>query len=226
MPAPTLKDFVIVTSNALKISEYQRFAGPDLQLARGEDLPEVLGTPDEIIIHKALLAGEGRMVEDAIMWIDGEAHVDVKWKIPALLRGEYPLGAKLVWEVRLGVLHEGVVYAYLGQTHGTLQTFDTEGFGMDPVFCVDGVGKTLSRLDVEKTKDQYSARQFAMTSVFESKPYLAISRETIPEWVGAWQNDDQPVLSGSGNGKPADKAPAKPYKPRHEGNDCAGQVLE
>lgn len=206
MPTPTLKDFVIVTSNAQKIAEYQRFAGNELRVAPGEDLPEVLGTPDEIILHKALLAGEGRMVEDAIMWIDGEAHVDVKWKIPALLRGEYPIGAKLVWEVRLGVLHEGVVYAYLGQTHGTIQAFDTEGFGMDPVFRVDGVGKSLSRLAVENVKDDYSARRFATTNVFDAKPYLAINRDAIPEWGGAWQNDDQPPVSKETTQAPQDAA--------------------
>lgn len=216
MPIPTLQDIVIVTSNALKISEYQRFAGPDLQLAAGADLPEVLGTPDEIIIHKALLAGEGRMVEDAIMWIDGEVHVDVKWKIPALLRGEYPLGAKLVWEVRLGVLHQGVVYAYLGQTHGTLQAFDTDGFGMDPIFCVDGVGKSLSRLAVENRKDEYSARRFATKNVFDAKPYLTVSRESIPEWAGAWQNDDDP---SAGKNLSANKPPVSKLKAPSRASD-------
>jgi inosine/xanthosine triphosphate pyrophosphatase family protein len=224
MPTPTLKDFVIVTSNALKIAEYQRFAGDQLRVEPGADLPEVLGTPDEIIIHKALLAGEGRMVEDAIMWIDGKAHVDVKWKIPALLRGEYPVGAKLVWEVRLGVLHEGVVYAYLGQTHGTIQVFDTDGFGMDPVFRVDGVGKSLSRLAVENVKDQYSARCFAAKNVFEAKPYLTVSRDSVLEWAGAWQNDDQPPLVNHAIAKPPQDATAK--RPRASLKHTDSNVLE
>lgn len=189
MSAPTLNDFVIVTSNDQKIAEYARFAGPNLKVAPGPDLPEVLGTPDEIIIHKALMAGEGCMVEDAIMWIDGEAHVDVKWKIPALLRGEYPVGAKLVWEVRLGVLHKGTVYAYLGQTFGTLQAFDVAGLGMDPVFNVDTVNKTLARLCEEGRKDEFSARRFAAVNVFESTPYLAIHQDDIQPWQGQYQNE-------------------------------------
>jgi hypothetical protein len=98
---------------------------------------------------------------------------------------------------------------------------------MDPVFCVDGVGKTLSRLDAEKTKDQYSARQFAMTNVFESKPYLAINRDSIPEWVGPWQNDDQPPVAVSARAaKPADMASQKPHKTRHKVSGCDGQGLD
>ncbi|MBI6882462.1 non-canonical purine NTP pyrophosphatase [Pseudomonas putida] len=186
---PSLADFVVVTSNAEKIAEYARFAGPNLRVEPGTDLEEVLGTPDEIIIHKAIAAGEGRMVEDAIMWINGEPHVDVRWKIPALLRGEYPMGASLVWEVRLGVLHNGVVYAYVGQTHGTLQAFDVEGMGMDPVFRVDSTGKTLAAMVNDGTKDQVSARRHAATAVFEGSPYLAIVADQVKPWTGLYQGD-------------------------------------
>lgn len=190
MPAPTLADFHIVTSNQQKIAEYARFAGQDLKVSPGPDLPEVLGTPDEIIIHKALMAGEGKMVEDAIMWIDGEVHVDVKWKIPALLAGEYPLGVGLIWEVRLAVLHEGAVYAYLGQTTGILQAFDVEGMGMDPVFKVDGHDKTLARLAIEGTKDSVSARRHAAVNVFQGNPYLVVAQADVQKWTGPWQNED------------------------------------
>ena len=189
MQFPTLDDFVIVTSNEQKIAEYARFAGPELKVAPGPDLPEVLGTPDEIIIHKALMAGEGKMVEDAIMWIDGEVHVDVKWKIPALLAGEYPLGVSLTWEVRLAVLHKGKVYAYLGQTTGVLQAFDVEGMGMDPVFKVDGHNRTLARLAIEGKKDAVSARRHAAVNVFSGNPYLIVDQSSVQPWTGPWQNE-------------------------------------
>lgn len=189
MSAPALHDFVIVTSNEQKIEEYARFAGPDLKVKPGDDLPEVLGTPDEIIIHKALMAGEGNMVEDAIMWINGEVHVDVKWKIPALLAGEYQLGVDLVWEVRLAVLHKGKVYAYLGQTKGVLQEFDVAGMGMDPVFRVDDCNATLARLAIDGKKDKVSARRLAAVNVFEGSPYLIVEKNDIPAWTGAWQNE-------------------------------------
>lgn len=189
MHSPTLDDFVIVTSNEQKIAEYARFAGPDLKVAPGPDLEEVFGTPDEIIIHKALMAGEGKMVEDAIMWIDGEVHVDVKWKIPALLAGEYPLGVSLVWEVRLAVLHQGKVYAYLGQTMGTLQAFDVDGMGMDPVFKVDGHDSTLARLALEGKKDAVSARRRAAVNVFNRNPYVVVDQADIQKWSGPWQNE-------------------------------------
>ena len=189
MNAPTTQDFVIVTSNANKIREYQRIAGDKLTTEPGEDLPEILGTPDEIIIHKAIMAGEGRMVEDAIVWINGEAHVDVKWKIDAMLRGDYPLGSELTWEVRLAVVHQGVVYAYLGQTVGTLSKPEGVGFGIDPVIKVQGIGKTLAQLDEEGIKDDFSARCFAAQKVLNEAPYLSVKVSEVKPWEGQWQNE-------------------------------------
>jgi inosine/xanthosine triphosphate pyrophosphatase family protein len=191
MSIPTLNDFVVVTSNAQKIAEYARFAGDQITVQPGQDLPEVLGTPDEIIIHKALMAGPGMMVEDAIMWIDGEAHVDVKWKIPSLLAGEYPLGVDLLWEVRLAVLHQGKVYAYLGQTKGKLQEFDgsSESMGMDPVFKVDELDATLAKLALDGRKDAISARRLAAVNVIEGTPYLTVNADDVAPWSGPWQNE-------------------------------------
>lgn len=189
MSAPTLLDFTLVTSNPVKIAEYQRFSNTSLRIQCGEDLEEVDGTPDEVIVHKALAAGPGRMVEDAIMVIDGEPMVDIRWRLQGLLAGEIKHPAKAIWQVRLGVLHEGVVYAYLGETHGTICPYDTPGFGIDPIFLVDGIGKTLSAMDKDGTKDPISARKLAFDCVVGKTPYLTIPASEVEPWAGKYQNE-------------------------------------
>lgn len=188
MGAPTLQDFTLVTSNPVKIAEYQRFSNTLLRLEHGSDLDEVDGTPDEVIIHKALAAGPGRMVEDSIMVIDDQPMVDIRWRLGDLLAGEITHPAKAIWQVRLGILHDGVVYAYMGETFGTICAYDTPGFGIDPIFLVDGVAKTLSALDKAGTKDPVSARKFAFDNVVSESPYLAVRATDVAPWAGRYQN--------------------------------------
>lgn len=190
MGAPTLQDFTLVTSNPVKIAEYQRFSNASLRVESGEDLDEVDGNPDEVIIHKALAAGPGRMVEDSIMVIDGQPMIDIRWRKDALLAGEIQHPAKAIWQVRLGILHEGVVYAYLGETFGTICPYDTPGFGIDPIIRVDGIGQSLSALDKAGTKDPVSARRFAFDAVVNRQPYLTVSVDQIAPWTGRYQNED------------------------------------
>ncbi|WP_274644930.1 non-canonical purine NTP pyrophosphatase [Pseudomonas serbica] len=190
MGAPTLQDFTLVTSNPVKIAEYQRFSNASLRIETGEDLDEVDGNPDEVIIHKALAAGPGRMVEDSIMVIDGQPMIDIRWRKDALLAGEIQHPAKAIWQVRLGILHEGVVYAYLGETYGTICPYDTPGFGIDPIIRVDGVGQSLSAMDKAGTKDPVSARKFAFDAVVNQLPYLTVKVDLVAPWTGRYQNED------------------------------------
>jgi inosine/xanthosine triphosphate pyrophosphatase family protein len=190
MGAPTPQDFTLISSNPIKIAEYQRFSNTELRLDSGVDLDEVDGTPDDVIIHKALAAGPGRMVEDSIMVIDGEPMVDIRWRLKALLAGEVKHSARAIWQVRLGILHDGVVYAYLGETFGQICPYDTPGFGIDPIFLVDGVHQTLSALDKAGTKDPVSARKFAFDAVLGQSPYLAVSAADVAPWAGRYQNED------------------------------------
>lgn len=188
MAVPLLSDAILTTSNPQKILEYKRFSAAQLRIEPGVDLDEVDGTPDEIIIHKALAAGPGRLVEDAIIVIDGKPMTDIRWRLKEILSGSVPAQTPVVWEVRLGILHEGVVYAYLGQTQGTVVPFDVPGFGIDPIFHVTGAGATFAKLDQEGRKDPWSARQFAMEYMVKQQPYLAVAASEIKPWAGAMQN--------------------------------------
>ena len=71
---------ILISSSQGKIKEFKEFV-PHLEIQTGKDLPEVLGTMDEVIIYKSLLAGKDYLVEDTIVSIDNEEIVDIKFYI-------------------------------------------------------------------------------------------------------------------------------------------------
>lgn len=180
---------LIVTSNKSKRAEYLRFGIPGLRVEDGPDIREVVGTADEIITYKALEAGEGRIVEDAIIRLDGEPMIDVRWKIDALRNGEYPLGAEIVWEVRLGLLQDGKVYIYYGALTGELCQCLEDGFGIDPVMYIQSEQMTLATMDRIGTKDRISPRRVAMQALIDQKPNMVIDANTVDPWTGEYQHD-------------------------------------
>jgi inosine/xanthosine triphosphate pyrophosphatase family protein len=180
---------LIVTSNPSKREEYQRFGIPNLQVIDGPDIREVNGTPDEIIIHKALEAGEGRIVEDAIIKLDGEPMVDVRWKIEALRKGEYPLGAEIIWEVRLGVVQGDVIKVYYGDITGELCACLEDGFGIDPVMYLPSEKLTLATMDRMGIKDRVSPRRIAIQKLIDDQPYMLVNKQDVQPWTGDYQHD-------------------------------------
>lgn len=180
---------IVVTSNKRKREEYQRFGIPNLTVLEGPDIREIDSNPDQIIAYKTIEAGEGRIVEDAIITINDEPIIDVKWKIDAILKGEYPVGTKLHWEVRLGLMTNGVIQLFYGVTKGTVCEAVQDGFGIDPVLLVDGAGATLAALDDSGEKDQYSARRHAIEQLIAKKPYATINAADLKPWNGSYQNE-------------------------------------
>ncbi|MBI6727210.1 non-canonical purine NTP pyrophosphatase [Pseudomonas viridiflava] len=180
---------IVVTSNKTKRQEYERFCIPGLKVMEGPDIREIVGTPDQIIAYKTMEAGEGRIVEDAIIRIKGEPIIDVKWKIPSILAGEYPVGTELDWEVRLGVMKDGVISLYYGVTKGTVCEAVEEGFGIDPVLMVTDAGQTLAALDAKGEKEGYSARRFAIQKLLSGDSYAVINTSELLPWAGTYQNE-------------------------------------
>ena len=55
------------------------------------------------------------------------------------------VGKKAVFSVRLGIVRDGMVDIFTGETHGKIvPKKGTEGFGFDPVFLPDGSELTLA----------------------------------------------------------------------------------
>lgn len=180
---------IIVTSNPSKRRELLRFNIPNLLIEEGDDIREIVSTPDDIIVHKAIDAGEGRVVEDAIIVVNDEPIIDVKWRIDSILKGEYPVGTKIEWQVRLGVLRQGRVDVFFGETAGTVCKAVEDGFGIDPIILVNGINKTLARLDHEGIKDSISARRIAVQNLMDNKAHFHILRNNVAAWKGEYQNE-------------------------------------
>lgn len=190
MPCPPHYDgLAIASSNPTKIAEYTRLSRGNIPVISGEDLREIMGTPDEIALYKAIEAGEGIIVEDSILVVDSVPVIDIKWKLPDLMERAKHETAELVWEVRLAYLKAGEVRVYKGSLLGHLRPWDVAGPGYDPIFNVDGVGHSLARLENRGLKDHYSARARAFKCLLANEPHLVVSRSDLPDWSGAFQNE-------------------------------------
>jgi inosine/xanthosine triphosphate pyrophosphatase family protein len=189
MTCPNVSDIKLYTSSATKLREYRALAPSDLTIEQGDDLREVMADAETVIIHKALTGGEGRLVEDTILVVDGEPWVDVKWKIPALLRDETAAGITLVWQVRLGVMWRGHIYTFLGETHGVVCPFTVAGAGMDPIFWIPEARASLSQLDVMGQKEGHSARKRALHNLMNKKVHTITPVDSVLPWTGSYQNE-------------------------------------
>lgn len=188
-PMKRLDGLKIVSSNKTKIAEYSRISQNRIEVVPGSDLPEIVGTPDQIALYKALEAGPGLVVEDSILVVDGTPMIDIKWRLKELRERAQRETCKLVWEVRLAYLKDGVIKVFLGSLEGQLRPYDVAGNGYDPIFNVQGVGQSLARLEIRGLKDQYSARARAFKHLLSDVPHIEIPASELPAWAGAYQND-------------------------------------
>lgn len=84
---------IFTTSNKFKSQEFKKYL-PSVKIKKGKDLDEVMGTKEDVIIYKSLDAGEGYLVEDTILIVNGEEIVDIRWKADELEEGD-----KATWEI-------------------------------------------------------------------------------------------------------------------------------
>ena len=187
---PDFEDLTLVTSNQNKIREYREIAGDRLDIEAGADIREVMGTADEVIVYKALAAGEGQLVEDTVLIVAGVECVDVRYKIPEILDGSIPAGTPLTLQIRLGVLWRGHVFTFLGETSGVSCERDGEGFGVDPVFRVDGIGETFASLDRKGIKSRFSPRALALKNLEDHVAHTIHNASYIPAWTGGYQAEE------------------------------------
>ena len=183
-----LGNVTLVSSNKNKIEEFKKHV-PELIIKSGLDRKEVFGTMNEVIIHKSKDSGEGYLVEDTILLINGEEVVDIKWKIEELKEGD-----KASWIVSLGYNSGNYIYIVRGIIEGyiTLKKEIKNGFGFDPYFIPINCKEKLSlmELDQKGMKDKYSARKIALENFKKMKFDInPIKVSSIPNWTGKYQND-------------------------------------
>ena len=180
----------LVTSNKFKLQEFQRF-GLNIQMEKGLDLEEVLGTPKEVVIYKAIEAGANLLVEDTILTIDGEEIVDIRERISEM---DNFLGKEALWTVSLACVIDNQVLVASATIKGSIkppQTNPEEAFGFDPYFYPSDNKDSLSlhSLELKGEKDNYSARKNAILNfINKTGNFEALSLDSIKPWTGKYQD--------------------------------------
>lgn len=101
-----LKKIKMMTSNPFKTKEFKAMG---LTVIPG-DIREVQGTPEEVAIHKALAVEPFVVVEDTIVYINGQPIVD--WKFTFAEHAQD--GLEFDWHVNLSYHDSKNVYVYNG----------------------------------------------------------------------------------------------------------------
>lgn len=183
----------IVTSNQKKLGEFRRLLQDNsITAALGLDLKEVASDdPITVIKYKCLAAGEGCVVEDTVLEIDGECVTDIRYKLSELQDRSTP--SRLSWITTLGLITNGTLSVYQGVILGDFKPcpiLPNDAFGFDPYFKPDGSDSTLYELELLGDKDLYSARHKAITALKNGSRLLALPISEIPPWTGLWQNEE------------------------------------
>ena len=176
--------FKIISSNQNKINEYLRFGIHDLEVISGKDIREVAGTSEEVVIYKAIEAGENVIVEDAILIIDNVEIVDIKYQLENL--SNY-IGKHAVFKVSLGVQSNGIIKTYTSELLGNIQNLKKEpdNFGFDYCFIPKHSTKSLYELNKLGLKDNFSPRRNAIIKLINDEFDNLYNVSEIKPW-----NDD------------------------------------
>lgn len=184
----------ISTSNQNKLGEFRRLLQDNsITATLGLDLKEVASNdPITVIKYKCLEAGEGCIVEDTVLEIDGECVTDIRYKLSELQDRSNP--SRLAWITTLGLITNEVLSVYQGIVLGDFKpcpVLPKNAFGFDPYFKPDGSELTLYELEMLGDKDLYSARHRAIKSLKNESCLLTLPISDIPPWSGAWQNEEE-----------------------------------
>ena len=171
------------TSNEGKFEEFKRlFAAQNIDLAASHiDLEEIDADPISVVAHKATQVGEGIIVEDTSLDIDGESvGTNVRWLLDNL--SDY-IGKKATWNVLLAYQSGDNVIIFQGTIHGTIvKPEGNTGFGFDPLFLPNGTNNTLA----QSKPDEYNARAKAVQALINNQP--TTTHPLIKNWQGPWQH--------------------------------------
>lgn len=189
-------NITLTTSNKNKIKEFKRF-GLSFDVSKGLDLKEVDSNIDDVILYKAIDAGENLLVEDTVLVINDEEVVDIRWKINELTKEKNP---QIKWITSLAIVDDGFIYIYRGEIDCALVENAKEliapkdSFGFDPYLrpILDGkpVDQSFYDLEKENLKDNFSPRKMAVSQLNNGLFFAMIKKTSVAKWNGQYQNED------------------------------------
>lgn len=181
VPGHTMK---LNTSNQGKLEEFKRlFAkyGYELDVSN-IDLKEIDADPISVVTQKATQAGEGILIEDTSLDIEGASvGVNVRWLLDHLSELK---GRKATWTVLLAYRLGDKILIFEGKVNGKIVEGNGKGgFGFDPVFLPDGATQTLA----QAKPDEVNARAKAVQALIHGN--VLTTRPLIENWKGPWQHE-------------------------------------
>ena len=187
------KKILLSTSNEKKIAEFKSY-NLDFEVVKGVDLKEIDSTSKNVVIQKAIDAGEKVLVEDTVLIIDGKEVVDIKWKIKELRDLKNP---KIEWITSLAIVDDGFVYVYQGYMECSLAegienaTIPEDAFGFDPYLVPSpngiAVPFTFYELAQKGLKSGFSPRRLAVNNLLAGYWLDMINIDNIEPWTGGYQ---------------------------------------
>ena len=177
----------LISSNPHKIWEFRDILWDKLEIKEWIDIKEVDGTAREVILHKAIDAWEGYIVEDTIVKIDWVEQVDIRWNIEGL---KDHVWKKVQWIVHIWhntwdsvIIYKGVISGIISNSSGD------SGFWFDPYFIPKWEKQTLAELNKVWLKHNHSARKIALENLLNQKEEEKIEIIDIPEWTWGYQSE-------------------------------------
>lgn len=183
-----MKWLKLVSSNEHKLKEFKRFGMLNVSIEKGRDLKEVDSDGLTVAIYKSIEAGEGRIVDDTSLYIDGtDIGSNIKWLMDDLPKYS---GREAIWCVYLGVNDGEHITIYEGKVAGIIsdKEIDPNGFGFDSIFIPNGTDLTLSELTMIGKKELYSARKVATENLLWKREIYKVKISSVEEWDGEYQN--------------------------------------
>ncbi|MNY85789.1 dITP/XTP pyrophosphatase [compost metagenome] len=179
----------LVTSNANKLREFQRFGIQDLEMASVPDIREVLSDdPIQVAVYKAFDAGPCHVVEDTALHVkEAKFGTSIKWTMDTL---EQYVGREAIWQTIIAAHHGNAIHVYVGTVRGHIvaRTESTkEVFGFDDNFQPQGADCTLFALEQKGLKDQFSARYLAAQAFMNNAPGAVFAVSHMKPWQGMYQ---------------------------------------
>jgi inosine/xanthosine triphosphate pyrophosphatase family protein len=180
----------LVSSNKDKLQEFRSYGLTGLRIAKGKDLREVDSDPITVVLYKALDAGNGHIIEDSSLFIEGsDIGVDVKFQLSNIHRF---IGHRAEFSVYLAVNYNGRIEIYVGSVTGmiTRATDIPEGervFGFDNNFLPLGSSFNLHELAKRGQKSIFSPRRLAVENMLIGRSVGVRTHSSIPPWKGGYQ---------------------------------------
>lgn len=159
---------IINTSNIKKQIEFKRiFDQYNVAVSFADyDIQEIVASPLEVIVHKASVIGQGILVEDTSLDLEGhQVGIHIKYLLDLIAKPQ-TAGTKAVWTCLMAFAQDGQVYVFEAKVPGIIvpKAGDFE-FGFAQYFLPDGTNKTMG----QERNDAFNARACCIKNMMEHK---------------------------------------------------------